>query len=185
VTDEPEPSLAQPAVRGVAFGMAAAGDSATLPSPALGASFTLGWRRGRAGIELDVRTWAAQTHTLDFWAAGARFTRLSIGGRGCWSAWRSGAGGVDLAACAGADVERVNAPGRGVDPSYEASAEWVAVAAGGLARFVLAPWLALRTRLEGSAPLSRPDFVIQGAGSLHRPAFLSAAGSFGVELSFF
>jgi hypothetical protein len=183
--DELAPSAPERAARGVTFGVSAAGDSATLPSPALGASFTLGWRSGRLGIELDVRTWVAQTHTLDFWGAGARFSRLSVGARSCWSAWRSAASAVDLAACGGADVERVNAPGRGVDPSYEASADWVALAAGGLARFVLTPWLALRTRLEGSAPLSRPDFTIRGAGPLHRPALLSAAGSLGIELSFF
>jgi hypothetical protein len=181
---EHEPRSTELVVQDLSLGVSAAGDSATLPSPAIGASFTLSWRLGRGLLEADVRTWAAQTHTLDFWAAGARFSRLSVGARGCWTLWRSQGGGGDVAACGGADIERVRAPGRGVDPSYDASADWVAGAAGGLGRIVLTRWLALRTRLEGSVPLSRPRFVIDGAGSLHRPAALSAAGSFGLELSF-
>jgi hypothetical protein len=181
---EHEPRSTELVVQDLSLGVSAAGDSATLPSPAIGASFTLSWRLGQGLLEVDVRTWAAQTHTLDFWAAGARFSRLSVGARGCWTLWRSQGGGGDVAACGGADIERVRAPGRGVDPSYDASADWVAGAAGGLGRIVLTRWLALRTRLEGSVPLSRPRFVIDGAGSLHRPAALSAAGSFGLELSF-
>jgi hypothetical protein len=178
-------SGATPAAHQVAFGMSAIGDAATLPSPAVGASFTLAWQPGRARIELEARTWAPQTHTLEAFAAGARFSMTSLGARGCWAVWRSALGRVEFGACAGVDLQRVAAPGRGVDSSYDASAAWAALTPGGLGRLVLTPWLALRARLEGSVPLSRPRFVIEGAGDLHRPAALSAGAAFGMELSFF
>jgi hypothetical protein len=168
------------------LGLSVAADTSSLPLPALGGSLTLAWTAGRVRAELDVRRWASQSRTLDPFSAGARFSMTSLGARGCWRALGNDGTALDASACSGADIHFVSAPGYGVDPDYDARARWIAVAGGGLVRFSLAPWLELRTRVEAYAPLSRPTFVLEGAGAgpLHRPSALGAAGSLGLELLF-
>jgi hypothetical protein len=167
----------------LAVGLAVAGDAATLPSAAAGGSLSLAWQAGALRLELEGRRWLAQSRDLEAFDAGARFSMSSIGARGCWRLLADGA--FELASCAGADVHLVSAPGRGVEPDYDATAEWTAFAAGGQARVFLAPWLAWRVRLEACLPLSRPIFVLEGGGRLHQPAALGGAAVFGVELLFF
>jgi hypothetical protein len=168
------------------LGLSVAADASSLPLPTVGGSLTLAWTAGPVRAELDVRRWAPQSRTLDPFSAGARFSMTSLGARGCWRALGSDGSALDASACSGADIHFVSAPGYGVDPDYDASARWVAIAGGGLARFSLATWLKLRTRVEAYLPLSRPTFVLEGggAGPLHQPSALGAAGSLGLELLF-
>jgi hypothetical protein len=168
------------------LGVSVAADASSLPLPTLGGSLTLAWTAGHARAELDVRRWAPQSRTLDPFSAGARFSMTSLGARGCWVALGGAGAALDVSACTGADVHFVSAPAYGVDPSYDASARWLAVAGGALARFSVATWLKLRTRVEAYVPLSRPTFVLEGggAGPLHQPSALGAGGSLGIELLF-
>lgn len=165
-----------------ALGASVTGDTSSLPAAAAGGSLTLAWTPGRARIELDVRLWAPQSQTLARSEAGARFSMTSLGGRGCWAALRGV--GLELSACAGADVHVISAPGYGADANYPADGAWTTVTGGGLGRFELTSRIALRARAEAFAPLSRPTFVVQNEGLLHRPASIGAAASFGVEVLF-
>lgn len=168
--------------RAAAVGISVAGDTSSLPSSALGGSLTLAWTPGRLRIEVDGRRWATQSQTLPTSTAGAQFSMSTFGGRACWAVFRSAS--FDVAPCLGADVQFVTAPGYGADANYSASAQWITTTGGALVRQSLAPWLALRARLDGFAPLSRPRFLVLNEGSLHRPSLLGAAASFGVEALF-
>jgi hypothetical protein len=167
----------------LALGVSLAGDTATLPSAAAGGALSLAWYTGPLRLELEARRWLSQSRTDDAFAAGARFSMTSIGARGCWAA--AAGESFDLGPCGGADVHMISAPGYGVEPDYDASAEWTALAAGAQGRLFVASWLALRARLEAAIPLSRPIFVLEGGGPLHQPAALGGAAGIGAELLFF
>jgi hypothetical protein len=113
---------------------------------------------------------------------GARFSLTSVGLRGCFAALRRGS--VELAPCVGSDVQLVSATGFGADTNYSATAQWLTATGGALTRFELTSWLALRGRAEAFVPLSRPTFIVEGEGAVHRPPTLGAAASVGAELRF-
>ncbi len=165
-----------------ALGLSVAGDAATLPAATAGGSLTLAWARRRFRVELDARRWASQSQSLSRSDSGARFSTTSLGGRACWAALR--ASGLELAPCGGVDVHLVTAPGYGADANFSASAAWTTVTGGGLGRFELASWLALRARAEAFVPLTRPTFVVQNEGAVHRPSAVGAGATFGVEVLF-
>jgi hypothetical protein len=91
------------------------------------------------------------------------------------------AGPFEGAPCGGAALAFVDASGFGAQTNYAASARWVDVAGGALARVKVARWLALRATVEVTAPLSRPTFVVEGEGDVHRPAAFGGAASLGAE----
>jgi len=166
----------------MAMGLLVAGEASTLPAPAVGGALSLAWTPGRVRVEFQGRRWSDQSRTLSESPAGARFSMISLGGRGCWALVR--AGRFDLSPCVGADLYRVSAPGYGAGANYSASADWGALAAAGLARFTLTPWLGVRAQVEALAPLARPTFVVEGEGTLHRPARIGAVAALGVEVLF-
>lgn len=166
----------------LAVGASVVGDTSTLPSAAAGGSLTIAWGLDRLRLELDARRWASQSRALSRSGAGARFSMTSLGGRGCWAALRAHA--FELAPCAGADVHLVTADGFGADDNFAPSAAWTTVTGGALGRLSLSSWLALRARVEAFVPLSRPTFVVENDGAVHRPPSLGAAASFGAELLF-
>ncbi len=166
----------------LAIGAAVAGDASTLPAATPGGSLTLAWSPGRLRLELDARRWSSQSQSLASSVSGARFAMTSLGARACWTTLR--AGDFELAPCAGADVHLVSADGYGADANYSASAEWTTVTGGALGRFALASWLSLRARAEAFVPLSRPTFVVQNEGPVHRPPSIGAAATLGVEVLF-
>jgi hypothetical protein len=53
-----------------------------------------------------------------------------------------------------------------------------------LFRIPLASWLALRGDVDALVPLSRPRFVVEGDGAVHKPASLGIRGAIGAEVSF-
>ena len=159
-----------------------AGDFSTLPSTAVGGSVTLAVMAGRLRVEVDGRRWAAQSGTVASSDAGARFTMTSAGARAAFVAVRTR--GFDLAPSVGADVHFVTGTGFGADANYEASGAWTAVAGGLLGRAFVTEWLALRVRAETFVPLSRPTFLVENEGAVHRPPTLGVAGSFGAEVLF-
>jgi hypothetical protein len=180
----PEPAHVRAGARShaLAVGVGVAADPSTLPRGAVGGSLSVAWTPGQWRIELDARRFAAQSRTLPGSSAGADFSMTSAGARGCWNALRRGA--VDVSPCAGADVHFVSASGYGAGANYDAKAQWTSAAGGALAGVAVASWLALRARLDALVPLSRPTFVVEGEGSLHRPPTLGAAASLGAEVTF-
>ena len=168
-----------PGAPSLALGVSVAGDASTLPSPAVGAAASLAFTRERLRIEVDGRRWASQSGAVATADAGARFTMTSAGLRSCFRVVR--AGPLDASPCAGADLAFVEAAGYGAQTNYAASARWFDAAGGALVRAKLARWLALRATLEAFVPLSRPTFVVEGQGDVHRPPVLGGAASLGAE----
>jgi hypothetical protein len=107
----------------------------------------------------------------------------TVGGRACWNAIRSRA--VDVSPCVGADASIVTATGFGADTNYDASGAWTTVTGGALGRIPIASWLAFRARVEAFVPLSRPTFVVENTGEVHRPPTLGVATTIGAEILFF
>jgi hypothetical protein len=163
----------------LAVGLGVAGDASTLPSPAVGAAASLSFTTGRLRVELGARRWASQSAALTTADAGARFTMTSAGLRSCWTVLR--AGPFEGSPCVGADLAFVDAAGYGAQTNYAATARWFDAAVGALARMKLARWLALRATLEVVVPLSRPTFVVEGEGDVHRPPAVGGVASLGAE----
>ena len=156
-------------------------DATTLPAAALGGRIGLAWTPGRARVEIAGSYFSGQSKTTDASQAGARFTLLVAGARGCWALLR---GAVELSPCAGADVQVMRAKGFGAAQNYDASGAWLSAAGGALVRVPLGSWFALRADADAIVPLSRPTFVVEGDGAVHRPSSIGARAGIGAELLF-
>lgn len=168
--------------RALALGIAGALDTATLPVVAVGGALSVGWTPGRARVELETRVLASQSATLEASQAGADFSVLTFGARGCFAVVHGGS--LEVSPCAGADVHFGSAAGYGARTNFDASARWTALTGGVLLRAPLASWLAVRARADLAVPLARPDFVVQNEGSVHRPAAAAALVTAGLEANF-
>ncbi len=165
-----------------AVGAAIAGDASSLPSFAVGGAATLAFTPGRFRFEVDGYRWRSQSRSVEGSDAGARFFMTSFGGRACWAAIR--ATRFDAAPCVGGDFHFIDAPGYGADANYSATGTWGTVTGGLLGRFAITSWLAARARFDAFVPLSRPTFVVENEGSVHRPPTLGISASTGVEVLF-
>ena len=173
----PNPAYAH----GFAGSVAGATDGTTLPSAALGVRLGLAWTPRRARIEIGGSYFSAQSKTTDASLAGARFTLLVAGGRACWAVLQ---GSVEIAPCAGADVQVMKAKGFGASQNYDAKGTWMSATGGVLVRVPLLPWLALRADADAIVPITRPRFVVEGEGAVHRPSAIGARAGIGAELLF-
>ncbi len=168
--------------KALGLGLSADIDLGTLPSTALGGGIRLDWDAPRAdvGIVVDAAssangTLAEQPHQgASFWLARAR-------ARGCYPML-----GAALTAgpCAGIGAEAVVANGFGSTHPSNAIAWLPMVSFGGQVVLWLTPWLSLHLVGEGSVlPVTR-SFVIDDAGTVHRPATLTFGAAFGEEIHF-
>ena len=156
-------------------------DATTLPAPAIGAHVAFAYLPGRARIEIAGSYFSGQSKTTASSSAGADFTLLSAGLRGCWAIVRSD---VELSPCAGADLQQVSASGFGAAQNFDTDAAWLSAAGGLLLRMPLTSWLALRAQADAVVPLSRPRFVVEGDGAVHQPSAIGARAGIGAELLF-
>jgi hypothetical protein len=159
-------------------------DGTTLPSAAVGGRAALAWTPARVRLEVGGSYFSEQSKTTATSGAGAAFTLLVADARGCWAIARSARSGVELSPCIGADVEVVQARGFGAAKNYDANAAWVSATGGALLRVPMTSWLALRADAGAIVPFSRPRFVVEGDGAVHRPAPLGVRGGIGAELLF-
>jgi hypothetical protein len=165
----------------LAVGAALAGDAATLPAPTMGGAAAIAWTPGRLRLEAGGAFYAGQSRTTDQSPAGADLRLLVAGARGCWAVVRSV---VEIAPCAGSDLNVLTAKGFGAPENYDTSAAWASGSAGALLRVPVASWLALRGQADFVVPFARPRFVVEGEGAIHRPAPSGLRGALGAELLF-
>lgn len=177
-TSSPKTNDGPPAL---AIGGFAATDAATLPGAALGGGALLAWTPGALRIEALASAFAGQSRTVDQSTAGARFSMSSIAAGACYTVMKTA---IELAPCAGGSMHWVSAKGFGATANYDASARWTAIDAGLLARAPLTSWLALRGRVDGLVPLSRPTFEVENEGVVHKPPPFGIRAALGVELNF-
>ena len=164
------------------FTVGASGALTTAILPGLGTAggASLAWTPGRLRVAVDGALHGVQSGMIAGSSSGARFALRNLGAGVCAG---FSAGPTSLAPCAGAVLFDVSAHGTGVDASYDAGASWLAVAAGGRASLPLRDAVALVASADALVPLSRPTFVVEGEGTVHRPAALGARAGIGVELT--
>jgi hypothetical protein len=179
----PDRAATSPPGRGpaLAVGAAFATDSATLPSTAAGGTATVAWTPGRARFELGGAFYGGQRQTAPAGAAGADFSLVAAGARGCVAVLRSA---VEASPCLGADASFVSARGFGADHNYATGGAWVSAAGGLLVAVPIARWLAIRGQAEATVPFARPRFVVENDGTVYRPPTLGARATIGAELRF-
>jgi hypothetical protein len=142
---------------------------------------TLAWTPGRTRVELGASVWTSQSQTTTSSEAGARFGMTVLGGSACYALVKAP---FELGPCAGAEVAFVRANGFGAKTNYEATAQWASAAGSLLGGVPLGSVVSLRVRLDALVPLSRPTFIVENEGQVHRPPTLGVRGSLGVEIHF-
>jgi len=159
-------------------------DLGTLPVLAPGVGGAIGWRPGRLGLSLSGAYFPA-VHKLSPGSrtAGGAFDLAAFGARACF-AFPIDASPVELAPCAGLDVDRVSGAAYGVRFPSSGDAVWPAIAAGGELGLHLSELLALRLGLEAAVPFSQPSFVIDAVGVIHQPFVVAGRVKLGVEIRF-
>jgi hypothetical protein len=88
------------------------------------------------------------------------------------------------AACGGLEVGRLAGSGFGTSWDDTRASLWLAPRVGISASYALSSAVDLRAGLEGLVPLSRPVFVLENVGRVHRPAALVGRLELGLELHF-
>jgi hypothetical protein len=167
-----------------ALGASGSGELGSLPDTAFGAEVSGAWLPWRLRFELAGAYWAAQTAPVPGRPReSGQFETTSLAGRGCFAVVQYA---FELSPCAVLEVFHMNATGFGTSQDMQGSADWVALGGGVLAAWSFARELALRVDLEVRAPLTRPQFVVQGdAGPVHQPSAVGGRGAIGLEFRFF
>ncbi len=165
------------------FLIAAGGDvlGYVFPRAALGGALSVGAILGRARFDLGARYAPSSEH--EFAApsgASGTFEMLAGHARAAWlwsyDAW-------ELGPTLGFEAGRVRGRGNGVSTSLEASTMWLAGTLGALATHRFGRF-AFTGELSLLAPLTRPSFVIEGAGTVHTPAAVALRGGLSAEVRF-
>jgi hypothetical protein len=157
-------------------------DLAAMPKVASGPELTIAWRALPLCVEAFGHLWLAQTSTLAGTAIGGDFSAYDLGIRGGLGL---ALGGVELGPRLGVELYHMSAEAFGATNSSRGSDTWTSLSAGGLLAWVFARPVALRLEIDANVPLSRPEFVIVGAGIVHKPAALSARAAVGLGVRFF
>jgi hypothetical protein len=174
------PAPPPPAPPTFAGGLGAVVDAGALPNPAVGVELGVSLRHRRVRLTLAGTALAPQeTHTTG--DAGGEF-RLYFGSlEACLP---QPIGRLTLLGCAAFELGRLSGEGTGIARPRLGDARWQAARADlGLSIPVL-PRVAVTARGGVVMPLSRPQFVVDGATVVHRPGSFSARIALGVELEF-
>ncbi len=160
------------------------GDTGSLP--ALGYGVTLGLELAWPVIELRaLGMWLPRRRGVideaEPASPGAEIGLLAGGLLAC-APLATPAGPVLVTACAGWELGRLEGHGIGVDSSHSTARWWSAPRADLALRWALPlRSLALELALTAAAPLTRDEFVLQGIGSVHRPANVVGRAGLGLR----
>ncbi len=169
---------------GFGVGLVGLGDLGTLPASTAGASVALLYRWRALRVALD-GTWLAPAHGVSpvRASAGGDFTFLAAGGGACLLLDLGSR--VDVGPCLGLEVDRLHAAGTGVTTPTTDAGSWVSAGGGAHAVVWLFRGLGVQADISVHAPLSRPSFVLEGLGSVHRPAVFAGRAAVGLEAVLF
>jgi hypothetical protein len=180
---EPRPAQARPPSGmplGAAVGASFVADWGTLPGVAWGFELALGIELQRVRIEVTGLRLPGQDRTIesnpdrggtiDLWAGGLR---------SCYVAGDDDSG---IGGCAGVEMGQLRGQGFGADREDTRSVAWLAARLGALLRYQLAPSIAVRGAIEALLPATRPEFLLDNVGVVHRPEPISGRLVIGLEL---
>ena len=180
VAQEPPPTRATRA-RGFLSVLALA-DDASSPKPTVGVGIAGGVLFPHLRLEPMLGYFAPRSTAIALHPnVGARFQLATAGARACSP---FSADSVWLAPCLGVGVDWLRARGFGAVITRDSSS-WALVArAGLLAGWDISPIISTHIELEGLAPFSRPEFVVDGDGDVYRRSPLAAGAALGVDVHF-
>jgi hypothetical protein len=93
--------------------------------------------------------------------------------------------GARLAACVGAELGRLSGHGTRIETPHLSTTWWSAPRADVAGRWDLPPrWLALELGVTVAAPIWRDEFVLEGVGTVHRPAPVVGRASLSLRADF-
>lgn len=166
----------------LALGAGQLADVGTLPGAAIGAEIFAGIRVPPLRVEVAGAFWAPQRESVGSSNAGGELTLLSGVAHGCLLPVL---GRFELGGCIGAGVDSMSATAFGPIVASRGSGAWAVVAGEARVGVSLLPWLALHAGLGLHVPVTRPSFVIEGVGQVHRPAPVSGRQAVTLEARFF
>jgi hypothetical protein len=183
----PEPTpKPMPVWQAAYFGLGAAVDSGTLPSPAIGAKARMGISVKRLRFEARAAYWPSRRETLGALSngavPGASFSLWSFGVQVCFEALRTPAiTRWALSLCTGPEAELLHGAGFGVTLPASASKSWFSWSAGITGRVVLTSHLSAFGDAAGVIPTERDHFGLKSVGELYRPSSIAGRAALGLE----
>lgn len=163
----------------LSLGVALTGDSSVLPGATLGGTVQAALRSGNTMIALTGTYWiprdvalSAERDAAFRWASGAV--------QGCQELARLGGSG-HLGPCLAIEAGAMSAESFGVRIPGQTTEPWLAARAGARLSLDVTRALTLAFGLEAAVPFRRPEFVVEGVGTVHRPAPLSARAAASAE----
>jgi len=152
------------------------------PGPAYGVSVAFGWFYAGIRWEPSAAYFFKGRGTLaGRESLGADFTLAALGLRGCYPVLDVA---VSLAPCFGGGVDWLRGSGFGARNPDEGSAFTTNVRAGGLITWNFTDLVSARLEVEGLFSFTRPEFVIDSAGTVYHPPGTALRGLAGLELHF-
>ncbi|HEY4104761.1 MAG TPA: hypothetical protein VGM44_12760, partial [Polyangiaceae bacterium] len=143
-------------------------DAGSLPQPTLGLGIAAGATLGVVRLEPALAYFAPQSGTVsDQPALGARFTLASAMLRACTPFEASD---FWVAPCLGGGLDWLRASGFGARVSKRTSTVDALGVAAALGGWDISSIISLRVELAAVVPLARPEFVVDGVGSVYRRA---------------
>ena len=185
---EPPPMVSHPLAENrrafkLVFGARGLLDWGTLPTTAYGVGIDLGIRWSAFRIMTRGGLWAHQVTevapTSATAATGASFGLLTFGIDACVTPLR-----IDIAACAGPEIDRIEGTGFGVDVPRTDTASWVSLAFGLEGRIGLVGPLGLTSSASLAFPTSRETFGLDGVAIVHRPGIAAVRAALGLDVMF-
>lgn len=164
----------------VVVGAHAVFDSSTLPAFAAGFGAELGARWTSFRVLARGGLWVHQTaYVHGATAAGAELGLATLGVDACVTPWR-----LDIAPCAGPELDRMQGTGFGVDKPRTDATSWISVGLGVEGRLGLVGPLGVTLGLRLVVPTRRETFGLDGVGNVHRVGALAGRGAVGFDAVF-
>jgi hypothetical protein len=157
-------------------------DAGSLPGVSFGFGATASLLIGAQRIELGIAARPGSDASLPGRPTAGGSVDLIAGWAGtCRSLLRRP---VSLGPCVALEVGRLHAAGFGVSEPGEGERPWAAASAGGLLVWSPLGRLGFALRVDLVVPLTRPTFVIEDLGPVHRPGDVAGRASIGLEYAF-
>jgi hypothetical protein len=152
-------------------------DAGALPNWAPGGSIGMLAELGAFRVELAGALFLPQRASLGD-GRGGEFDLVLGLLRACG---RVSFGDMGVLGCGGFEAGMLSGHGLEVRRSRPRDTAWFALSAGAGLVWAITPTIGLQLRVELTAPLSRPDFVLDGTQSVHRAAAVGFRAGLGVE----